>query len=816
MNLIPRVVLLLVLGSQASVHAQEPRSVSGVFPELAMFNDENECGIGALVPWAGRLWVITYAPHKPNGSTDKLYSLGADGKLKIHPESVGGTPAARMIHRETQQLVLGPYVIDAQGAVRVVPPARMPGRLTGVARHLTEPERKVYVATMEEGLYELDLVTLEVTEIYADDQGQLSGKQSERPVAGLPGYHGKGLYSGQGRLVYANNGEAGAEALKRPDIPSGCLAEWDGETWRVVRRAQFTEVTGPGGLYGNADAERDPVWSIGWDDRSLILMLLDGGVWSTYRLPKGSHSYDGAHGWNTEWPRIRDVGEDKLLMTMHGTFWDFPKGFRAGATAGIVPRSNYLKVIGDFARWGDEIVFGCDDVARSAFLNKRKAHGGIAGPGQSHSNLWFVKPYKTEWFGTALGRGAVWRGEDVAADQVSDPFLFAGYWHRGVHLCHGASEARSFVLEVDLLGDGVWSELRRVDVGPEGYRWEDFSLRDPGAWIRVRMEQATPGVTVQFAYSKYVRRLDGSFEIFEGLTWAGEEQPQLGGWMRARGGNLRTLALVGVRADENGVTETGFYELNQQLELVRSDDEQALDWHRERLSAPTGSFTVEQGSILHVDDDGRRWRLPRYLGDHAHLGLLTPARVCREVVTERDLLNVGGIFYELPARNAGGFALVRPIASHPFVIHDFVGYAGMLVMTGLNPDAKAGPHIVRSADGQAAVWVGVIDDLWELGRPSGHGGPWFRTAVRAGVHSDPYLMTGFIGHELKAYHDAESSIVFDIQVDITGAGDWHSFERLEVPAQEKVSFDFPEGFEAYWLRVVASGDCTATVQLSYR
>ena len=37
--------------------------------------------------------------------------------------------------------------------------------------------------------------------------------------------------SGQGRLVYANNGEHSQEAQKRFDAPSGVLAEWDGTTW---------------------------------------------------------------------------------------------------------------------------------------------------------------------------------------------------------------------------------------------------------------------------------------------------------------------------------------------------------------------------------------------------------------------------------------------------------------------------------------------------------------------------------------------------------------------------------------------------------
>ena len=107
-----------------------------------------------------------------------------------------------MIHRESNQLFIGPYVIDSERNVRVIKPDRMPGRLTGNARHLTDPSGKIYFATMEEGFYEVDVRTLEVTELYPDANGQKDhgGKL-------LPGYHGKGLYSGQGRLVYSNNGE---------------------------------------------------------------------------------------------------------------------------------------------------------------------------------------------------------------------------------------------------------------------------------------------------------------------------------------------------------------------------------------------------------------------------------------------------------------------------------------------------------------------------------------------------------------------------------------------------------------------------------
>src|SRR5262249_52861535 len=160
----------------------------------------------------------------------------------------------------------------------------------GMARHLTKPEDKILCATMEEGIYEIDVHSLAVTELWADEQRK-SGRHAD-----LPGYHGKGFYSGQDRYIYANNGDHAPEALKNPATPSGVLAEWNGwdDRWNVVRRNQFTDVTGPGGIEGNANAG-DPVWSIGWDHRSLILMLLDGGRWHSYRLPKASHCYDGAH-----------------------------------------------------------------------------------------------------------------------------------------------------------------------------------------------------------------------------------------------------------------------------------------------------------------------------------------------------------------------------------------------------------------------------------------------------------------------------------------------------------------------------------------
>src|SRR5690606_37529300 len=120
---------------------------------------------------------------------------------------------------------------------------------------------------------------------------------------------------------------------------------------------------------------------------------------------------------------------DEFLMTMHGMFWRFPKTFSLSNTSGLAPRSGYLKVIGDFCRWQDRLVFGCDDTAKSEFLNKRRAKGEVAPP-QSQSNLWFVEPEPLDHFGLVLGRGAVFLNEDVADGALSDPYLFAGLKNR--------------------------------------------------------------------------------------------------------------------------------------------------------------------------------------------------------------------------------------------------------------------------------------------------------------------------------------------------------------------------------------------------
>ena len=818
-----RSLVALALTALAVPSPAAPQEWSGIYPELAYFNNEGECGTGAVVPWADRLWVITYGPHLPYGSSDKLYEITPDLQQIVRPESVGGTPANRMIHKESNQLIIGPYLIGAEREVRIIPPKLMPGRLTGNARHLTDPANKIYYATMEDGLYEVDVRTLAVKGLIKEimnkpKPGQTAEVSPATITSTLSGYHGKGLYSGQGLVILANNGERSPKALLDPTIVSGGLGSFNGEgNWSLIRRNQFTEVTGPGGLTGNADPAKDPIWTVGWDFRSVILMVMEDGKWTSYRLPKGSHSYDGAHGWNTEWPRIRDIGEEgSRLMTMHGLFWKFPANFSSKHSAGVTPRSAYLKVIGDFTRWQDRLVFGCDDTAKSEFLNKRPAKGALAGPGQSQSNLWFTALDAPDKLGPAIGRGSVWVDEPVQAGVPSDPFLLAGFAKRAVQLQHDGAAATKFTLEIDERGDGQWKSWREVSLkADEATQWVEIPADLQGAWIRAKADRDVAKASVTFQYAAKDERVTERGTLFKGLSKAGDSSSQ-GAFLLTRGANLRTLSVLAASVTPDQTTIGEAYELSADLKLTKQKDSEVAAYVQKNTPIPQGIITADEASVI-FEESGVRWRLPRSASPAQDTLLARSAlRKAREVCTERDMLQAHGTFYELPALNAKGAIRMRPIATSDTAVHDYCSYRGLLVLSGVSASAAQDDrHIIRSDDGKAAVWVGAADDLWQLGKPRGFGGPWKSSNVTAGKPSDPYLMTGYDKKRITLANHGEVETTITVELDAAGDGRFAAYQSFKLAPGAKETFEFPDWINAYWVRTVSSATTNATAQLTY-
>ncbi len=784
----------------------------GVYPHLAYYNNEGECGTGAVVPWQGKLWVVTYGPHLPWGSSDKLYEINDTLGISVRPESIGGTPADRMIHRESGQLIIGPYFIDSLCNVRALSYSDAQGRYTGVARHLTDPANKVYIATMEEGFYEVDVNTLNHKELYPDANSETHDDTGVNPQNDLlPGAHGKGLYSGQGVLVFSNNGEAVPEALEKFNIPSGCLSEWDGKDWKVVRRNQFTEVTGPGGIYGNSSPATDPIYALGWDYKSILLGVRENGDWKFFRLPKASHSYDGAHGWNTEWPRIREVGTAEnpfLLMTMHGMFWKFPQKFGKNNNAGIMPLSAYLKVIGDFTRWNDRLVFGCDDSAKKEFLNKRKIKGGIAGPGQSNSNLWFLEPEQVSKLGPTNATGAVWLNEEIKAGELSDPFLFGPWSKRCAWVKNDGNENAVFSFETE---DGIGKKrtLKKEMVPASESRFVEFSSADKGEWIRVTVDKPTKG-SVVFSFASDENRSTEMSPVFEGLAKIGEKKASEG-LLYCLGNNSRKLGVAAKTDDGHS-----YYELSGEMALQKKDSAGYDSYIRKNLAISSNGMEITSGSVLITDDKGRRWHLPLGSGAFTEPTKKNQLRVCREVATERDLLNLHGTFYELPAENADGFAKVRPVSSHNLNINDYASFRGMLLMTGRADGNSNNERIVTSDDGKLSIWAGAIDDLWKLGKPTGSGGPWVDRHVSEGEYSDPYLIGFYDNRVLNLSHKSDRKVTFTVEADPTGEGDWMHYADFEVEPDDSFIYKFPDAFQARWIRFKTDSPCVATTWLEYR
>jgi hypothetical protein len=447
-------------------------------------------------------------------------------------------------------------------------------------------------------------------------------------------------------------------------------------------------------------------------------------------------------------------------------------------------------------------VFGCDDAAASDFKNKRRVKGEIAGPKRSNSNLWFTPPELPDRLGPAHASGAVWLHDDVAAGAAAEPMLVAGWEQGSVWFVNGGdTEARfsSDLGEVVLPAGGA---VRR-------------SLPRDLEWLRVTA--VTPGRDVSVVATLAARDGRGTepAPIFAGLAPAADSQ-RLVGLLHGGSADVGTLSLVsdaGLHVLEMDPSARGI----ASLRLVPRDAPAVADFVRAKVAVPKDVVTIDDAGVLLVDDRGRRWRLPKHgsaLDADTRAGRL---RLCREVATERDLFHACGTFFELPAENANGFAVIRPIASHPFAIADFTSFKGLLVLTGLAAGAPAGPHVVRSGDGKAAVWVGVIDDLWQMGRPRGEGGPWHRSAVKAGEPSDPYLFWGYNDRRLRLTHEQAEPVTIRVELDLTGTGLWALHDTVEVPPGDAGrEIAFPADVQARWIRVIADRDCAATAWLTYR
>lgn len=446
-----------------------PVQFSGVIPSLAQIGDlgppRSELGIGALMPWAGKLYVCSYNSHRAStGHGVGLRVIDADFQLSEPVERVDGTYANRFIHAPSNQLIIGPHIIDAEHRIRTVPQL-VDVRCTGTAAHLSRPERLVYVLGMEGELFELDVVDLGCRQVA--DLTQALGTPGEFRC------HFKDCYSSGGKLYVVNN-DYGPEDFAGEQA-EGTLAEFDGERWRVIERKPFVCVHGRGGFGGGN------VFATGWDRASAILQVFTpaDGAWRRYRLPKASHTHD--HKWQTEWPRIREVEHERFLVDLHGMWYELSPWCYGERCWGLRPISSHLWVHGDFCSWRGLLVVGADNASPSGGHNCLTA--------EPQSGLWFGRTDDLWKQGPRAGWGGPWWDDAVTAGEPSDPYLMTGFSAGCLHLSHQTDAAVRFRIELDAKGCGDFRTWRTVEVDTGELEVITFTPGLSAHWLRVVAER---------------------------------------------------------------------------------------------------------------------------------------------------------------------------------------------------------------------------------------------------------------------------------------------------------------------------------------
>jgi hypothetical protein len=430
---------------------------------------DSEAGIGALIPWADRLWAVGYVAHI-RGSGLGLYEVSADMKWAKRPESVTGTYANRYIHWPSKQAFIGPYAISQSGEVRTIE-GLVKHRLTATAAHLTDP-KKVLVLSMEGILFEVHVETLAVKHLF-----DLTKELDWTKGAYL---HFKAMHTGQGRVIVANNTHEEPEHLGTRH--AGRLAEWDGKgRWKILERNAFIEVS------GNQRAVADdyygaPIYAVGWDRASVILRVLHKGKWRRYRLPFGSQSW--SHTWNTEWMRIRFAQTERHLMDAFGLFYDLPNLVYGDQFFGVQPISRHLRVVPDFTHFNGYFVMAGDQTDHTV--------------GQPQSGLWWGTIDDLWSFGKPAGWGAVWFDESVKAGTVSDPFLMTGFDQKSVTLT--SEGAASVEIEVDVLGNGQWRTIKTLATKGKDLATYSFPAGFHAHWVRGKVKDASGKISLSFGY----------------------------------------------------------------------------------------------------------------------------------------------------------------------------------------------------------------------------------------------------------------------------------------------------------------------------
>lgn len=438
----------------------------------------SEHGVGALMPWAGKLYVQTYlSASNPiagtantdnglNGAGSGLFSVDRQRRVTVEHYD-GGCNPGRMIHRETKQLIIGSCVVSAAGQVTPIP-AFQPGgafagqRVAAYCRHLTTPATHVHAWTMNGILYSVNMTTLAVTTDSSSAVTDL-GIGAEIP-------HGKscwkGAYGGGRIYVTFNN-----------DGSNGRLAQWNGSAWSTMDSCAYIDI---GGSYGDSNY----AFAHGHDERSVVLQILDpaNGVPRKLRLPYGGDSWQMY--FQQEWQRCRQVESERFLMDAYGLWWDMSPFLWGTTFATSMPRIRAIgahsRIVPDFCYWDGSLVLGGN--------HQSAVYSNYIDSGQSSGGLLFTDGIDELRRIPPTGYGYWWKDDTVSAGQAAIPMCAAGMGQASMHFINSGATSteitisarlreKSFLLDTVTVAAGEYASY----IPPAGFRCDWFSIASSAA-----------------------------------------------------------------------------------------------------------------------------------------------------------------------------------------------------------------------------------------------------------------------------------------------------------------------------------------------
>lgn len=220
-----------------------------------------------------------------------------------------------------------------------------------------------------------------------------------------------------------------------------------------------------------------------------------------------------------------------------------------------------------------------------------------------------------------------------------------------------------------------------------------------------------------------------------------------------------------------------------------------------------------RSAFLNFTPDGTTWTKYRLPKAHDFWGNTEATNaIIRHVNPHATLADLFGICYIVTdSYDTPGVPetfIPKPMGTHLSTFEDFTTWRGRLAVLGTANWWRS--HERSGAD--TGLRVMTLEDLYEMGKPHGHGGVWKGTSVDAGETSDPFLVNGF---DQKTIHlETDGATDFDIEVDPIGDGSWKTYDTVSFGG---AGYDpYIMSGDAIWVRIKSSNAVTATAWFNLR